>query len=154
MSDVTLDLEFVRRNTIDTIKGTRIRKSTVHGFGLFTVRCYKKGEILCILDGQILSIDKYNSLQKNISNHIENYKDYFFMECNYLDIHTCLTRAYRTKYSYINHSKKPNVYLAPYPLRLIVLDDLEADQELLLDYTKEKLSDAYMSKKDKEYLNE
>jgi len=67
----------------------------------------KKGTILGFLDGQVMPWAQYNEIMKNTD--LGYFNSYIFMEWNALDKNTLLVRAFRTKYSYINHSRKPNV---------------------------------------------
>ncbi|MFW5794392.1 MAG: SET domain-containing protein [Bacillota bacterium] len=133
---------------INNIKNTYIQKSNIDGDGLFTKKEFKKDEILGELDGQIISWDLYNSLKKLYD---EN-KDYFFGEWNALDEKTLLVRALRTKYSYINHSRKPNLKLIYNPLRIVAIEDIPENTELTLDYRKEPLRKEYIENHGKYYL--
>ena len=74
------------------------------------------------------------------------------MEWNALSATTLLVRAFRTKYSYINHSKNPNVQVVHKPLRIEVIKKIKIGEEILIDYTKEPLRDSYLQKKGKEFL--
>ena len=67
-----------------------------------------------------------------------------FMEWNALDTETLLIRPFRTKYSYINHSRSPNTMLARFPLRLTAIFDIDPGDELTIDYRREPLSDDYL----------
>ncbi|GIU17877.1 SET domain-containing protein-lysine N-methyltransferase [Shewanella sp. MBTL60-007] len=151
--DVTKDIDFVRTVVLDNIENTDIRHSELHGFGLFchahNIEC---GSLLCVLDGQILTVDKYNELESKLAPKIPNYKNYFFMECNYLGKNELLVRPLRTKYSYINHSRTPNIALHYDPLRLIALRDIRVDDELTIDYRKESLPESYVSNPEKDFL--
>ncbi len=152
MKDVTLNIDFVKLNTIDNIKNTEIKKSKLHGFGLFATDIIKKDTVLSLLDGQKISIINYNNLVKNISNGVKDYKNYFFMEWNILNKQTYLVRPYRTKYSYINHSRNPNIILINNPLRILAIKNIEVDGELTIDYRKEDLSEEYLNRNDKQFL--
>jgi|TARA_R110001583_G_scaffold3285_1_gene21244 SET domain-containing protein len=151
--DVTRDLDFVRSVVVDTINGTEIRHSELHGFGLFcserTIKCDTQ---LCKLDGQVLSIDKYDEIENLIAEKISSYKNYFFMECNYLSDGKLLVRSLRTKYSYINHSRMPNVTLKNDPLRIVTTRDIEVGDEICIDYREEPLPKAYVNNPVKDFL--
>ena len=136
-NDVTKDLEFVRNSVIDNIPFTKIDKSNIHGFGLFAKKDFKIGEILCILDGQIMNWDFYDELRKKID--LKEYQNYIFMEWNALSQDTLLVRAFRTKYSYINHSKTPNIAIKYDPIRIEVVQAIRNNEEILIDYSKEPL---------------
>ncbi len=152
MKDITRDLYFVREYTLDTIQNTEIKKSTIDGFGLFATQIIQTNTILCILDGQVMSAKTYENLVEKLSNKVGAFKNYFFMECNKLNIDTYLVRPYRTKYSYINHSFTPNTVIREFPLRLVSLKNIKKGEELTLDYTQEELSNEYLSLKSKGFL--
>lgn len=149
-NDVTKDLEFVRNSVIDNIPFTEINKSNIHGFGLFAKKEFKIGEIICILDGQIINGDFYDGLCKKID--LKEYQNYIFMEWNALSQDTLLVRAFRTKYSYINHSKTPNVAIKYNPIRIEVIQDIKNNEEILIDYSKEPLKQNYLQDQEKQFL--
>lgn len=124
---------------IDNLKFTHIAKSQIHGNGLFAsdniVACTVLGE----LDGQIVPWELYC-------------KYAMAMEWNALAEETLLVRPYRTKYSFINHSRKPNLILANNPLRVVVLADVKSGEELTLDYRSEPLPPEYIKYKGVFYL--
>lgn len=151
-NDITTDLDFVINNTIDNIKFSYITKSGIHGFGLFSKVDIHTNTILGKLDGQVIQWDKYDNIEKNISNDILKYKNYFFMEWNALDTKTLLVRPLRTKYSYINHSYSPNLKIEYNPIRIITLREIKKDEEFTLDYTKEPLKESYLDNHGKTYL--
>jgi hypothetical protein len=111
-----------------------------------------KGQRLCELDGQILDKHKYDEIESMIAPLIPKYKTFFFMECNYLEDGKVLVRNIRTKYSYINHSRTPNTEIRLSPMRLIAIQDIHLGDELTVDYRNEPLSEAYISRPDKQFL--
>lgn len=149
-NDVTKDLEFVRNSVIDNILFTEISKSNIHGFGLFAKKDFKIGEIICILDGQTMDWDFYDELCRKID--LKEYQNYIFMEWNALSQDTLLVRAFRTKYSYINHSKTPNVAIKYNPIRIEVIQDIKNNEEILIDYSKEPLKQNYLQDQEKQFL--
>ena len=149
-NDVTKDLEFVRNSVIDNILFTEISKSNIHGFGLFAKKDFKIGEIICILDGQTMDWDFYDELCRKID--LKEYQNYIFMEWNALSQDTLLVRAFRTKYSYINHSKTPNVALKYNPLRIETIRNIKNNEEILIDYSKEPLKQSYLQDQEKQFL--
>lgn len=150
---MNLDYHFIKENTINNIQQGYIAPSKIDGFGLFAKVDIDKGDILCIFDGQIISWDKYHEIQKNFSSYIQApYERYIFMEWNALDEETLLVRPFRTKYSYINHARKPNVKIAQYPLRLVAIEDIDKDVEITLDYRKEPLNYEYIKNHGSTYL--
>jgi len=152
MNDKTLDLAFVRTATLDTIKNTLIDKSSIHGFGLFASKAIEAGQVLYEFDGQAVSVEDYNKIEMLVGEQIGPYKNYIFMECNYLDEYTLLVRNFRTKYSYINHSRSPNVEIRQHPMHLVSIKTIQSGDELTIDYRKESLSSEYLSQARNQYL--
>lgn len=132
MSD---DLEDV----INNLKYTIIQPSKIHGNGLFAVKSIPSGTELGELDGQVIPESLHNKLGLTL-------------EWNAIQENVLLVRPYRTKYSYINHSRTPNLKLVGYPLKVVTLTTISEGEELTLDYRKEKLSEEYIDKKGKYYL--
>ncbi|WP_026970758.1 SET domain-containing protein [Aliagarivorans marinus] len=152
MEDKTQDLDFVRRATLDTIANTEIGPSRLHGFGLFASQAIPADSQLCQFEGQVISIAHYHELEALLAPKLAEYRNYMFMECNYLDKQTLLARPFRTKYSYINHSRTPNTEIRQQPLRLVALRTIQPGEELTVDYRKEQLSDDYLSNPAKQFL--
>lgn len=138
-------------NIIDNITHTEIKPSTVHGFGLFATEPITEGTILGVLDGQVINWDEYDRISAALSLPSQA-KENIFMEWNALAEDTLLVRPLRTKYSFINHSRTPNTVLRRNPLRVVALRDLEAGEELLLDYRCEPLRKEYLEGHGKTYL--
>ena len=152
MNDVTKDLKFVKTSTIDNIAFTDIEKSKIHGFGLFAKKDFEAHEIICILNGQIIDWEFYEELATKIN--LNGYQNYIFMEWNALSENTLLVRPFRTKYSYINHSKIPNVAIKHNPMRIEVIRKIKAGDEIFIDYSKEPLNQKYLQKENKKFINE
>ncbi len=147
------DYGFLQENIIDNIPRAYIAPSNIHGFGLFAKVDIVKSDILCILDGQIVSWSIYKKLAESFQEKIKpSYNQYFFMEWNALDEETLLVRPLRTKYSYINHSRTPNVKLVKYPLRIVAIADIKKDTEITLDYRCEPLNQEYIKGHGDAYL--
>ena len=148
-----LDYDFLQKNIIDNIHQGYIAPSKIHGYGLFAKVDIDKSDILCILDGQIVSWSLYKKLAENLQDKIKApYDEYFFMEWNALDEETLLVRSLRTKYSYINHSRTPNVKLIKYPLRIVATSDIKRGTEITLDYRCEPLNQDYIKNHGATYL--
>ncbi len=148
-----LDCQFLQQNIIDNIPQGYIAHSKIHGYGLFAKVDIYKGDILCILDGQIISWDMYQRLVANLKNKIQKpYEQYFFMEWNALDESTLLVRTLRTKYSYINHDRHPNVQLTKYPLKIVAICDIYKNTEITIDYRCEPLNPDYLRTHGATYL--
>ena len=154
--DATRDLSFVRKHTLMTLKHVKIEESSEHGFGVFAIDQIKKGEVLGFLDGQLLTVDEYDLLHVNIGSYMGRLRGHFFMEWNAIDHTHLLARAYRTAYSYINHSDDPNlaIFQEDGSHRLIVksLHCIDPNVECFLDYRKEPLPRGYFESRAANYL--
>lgn len=144
------ELRRINERTVNNIKDTYIDISPIHGFGLFAKKPIQAGAILCELDGQKMDWYHYEKLRKTIN--LGEYQDYIFMEWNALDTKTLLVRAFRTKYSYINHSKTPNVEIKYGPIRIEAIREISEHDELTIDYSREPLSEEYKTDKEKSFI--
>ncbi len=124
-------------NIVDNIANTKIEKSHLHGLGLFATAPINKGTILCVLDGQYVPAT-----------------DYFYtvFEWNVISEDVLLIRPCRTKYSFINHSRTPNIAVTKNPLRVVAVQNIALGEELTLDYRNEPLSEAYLAGHGSTYL--
>jgi len=152
--DATRSLHFVRSHTVQNIPHTEIRDSSVHGFGLFAIQTIPQGQVLAVLDGQIMSFDEYELLRVNLGRGLGRLRLHFFMEWNALDGDRLLVRPLRTAYSYINHSTNPNIEaeIMERSVTIRAIRQIEPDQELLLDYRKEPLPRGYFENPESVYL--
>lgn len=156
--EATRDLNFVRQHTLANLLGTEIRQeSQAHGFGLFATDDLSADVILGILDGQEIHYNDYDQLHYNLGQGLGRLRTYFFMEWNVLPNEMLLARPFRTFYSYINHSSNPNVRLVhkrailPY-FEVITIRNIARDEEIYLDYTKERLPLSYFQQQTSHYL--
>lgn len=129
---------------IDNIPNTRISESAIHGKGLFSTVTIPTGAILAVLDGQLIPLASQHSVSSDIcASHCE---------WNAVSKDMLLVRAFRTKYSFINHSNIPNLSLQYNPLRIVVSSDLKRGDELTLDYNKEPLPEQYLELHGRHFL--
>lgn len=129
---------------IDNIPNTRFAESAIHGTGLFSTVAIPTGAILAVLDGQLIPVSKQHIISADVcAAHCE---------WNAVSKDMLLVRAFRTKYSFINHSKNPNLKLEYNPLRIVVSHDLDMDDELTLDYSKEPLPEQYLQLHGRHFL--
>jgi hypothetical protein len=122
---------------VDNLLFSEIRPSTIHGDGLFATNNIIANSILGVLDGQLVPWDEQFSTA---------------FEWNAISESQLLIRPLRTKYSYINHSRSPNLQLEYHPLRVTALKGIKADEELTLDYRKEPLPKTYQQGHGSGYL--
>ena len=127
---------------VDNIPDTEIRPSTVHGNGLFALRDFAAGEVIATLDGQVVNWPSYERIKSMLPYGDDN--DDLFMEWNALSADTLLIRPFRTKYSFINHGRVPNIQRIDGPLRLVTTTAIAAHTELFIDYRDEPLSPEYL----------
>ena len=129
---------------IDNIPNTKIGESVIHGNGLFSTVSIPAGAILAVLDGQLIPVARQHIVSADIcSSHCE---------WNAVSKDMLLVRAFRTKYSFINHSLNPNLRLEYNPLRVVVSTDLNRGDELTLDYNLEPLPEQYLELHGRHFL--
>jgi len=144
MTDLPNSLEFINKTTLENITNSKLKASQIHGIGLFTTQPIKKGDILCVLDGQTLTLSQYQEIQRAYAHSEQKISTYFFMEYNHLSKTVILARPLRTRYSYINHNRKPSLILNQLDFSIIALRDIDSNEELTLDYRQEPLPCAYL----------
>ncbi len=145
-------LELLRKLTVNNLSFTYIDESSIHGFGLFAEADIPKGTLLGVLDGQVMEWDHYDEIVENFRQEIGSAAQYLFMEWNALSETVLLVRPFRTSYSFINHSRTPNLVILRNPLRIVSLRDIQAREELLLDYRREPLRERYLEGHGKAFL--
>lgn len=124
---------------VDNIPLGLIRKSNIHGYGLFAKKRIGAGEIICLLDGQVISWDLNKKFQ-------------YAYEWTSLPNEMLLVRPARTKYSFINHSRTPNLEINFNDMSVLTVRDIDKDEELILDYRKEPLPEDYIIQDGSKYL--
>lgn len=139
-TDVAIKLDCV----IDNIQQTDIKPSPIHGFGLFSTAPIGAGYALATLDGQIISYAFYQEMKTRLSLPV-NAKDSAFMEWNFLYGKRMLVRMFKTKYSYINHSQRPNCKLLGYPPTIWSIENIAEGDELTLNFHDEPLRNEYIN---------
>ena len=126
-------------DVVDNLIHSTIKPSNIHGLGLFSTNDIPAGTELGVLDGQVIPEALHRKLNLTL-------------EWNAIAPETLLVRPYRTKYSYINHQRSPNLVLRGFPPKVVALCDILHGEELSLDYRKEHLSEEYIETKGKLYL--
>ena len=105
---------------------TEVRKSHIEGKGLFAKEKIKKGEVIHVAEGNILTLEESKTLseeQQNLcydvdDNHLLCPKDFNALSADW----------------YINHSCDPNCGSAPDWFTLIAMRDIEPNEEITYDY--------------------
>ena len=101
-----------------------IRKLGISGKGAFAKRFFKKGERICFMRGELISIEEMIVL---VDEDKEEGSDPLGVDDElYID----MLELYRS----INHSCKPNAYIHGRN-ELIALRDIEKDEEITYDYS-------------------
>ncbi|MFW5913578.1 MAG: SET domain-containing protein [Bacillota bacterium] len=137
---------------IDNIENTTIKKSSIHGLGLFATKTIPKGTLLTTLDGQEVTWDKFDEIKKFYYKHFKNNEFHFFLEWNAVSQTTLLVRPLRTKYSFINHSRNPNLSIDIRSYKITALKTINKDEELFLDYREQPLRKEYLNGHGATYL--
>ena len=127
------------QDVVDNLKFSEIKPSNIHGYGLFATELIAINTLLGTLDGQEIPESLHHKYDLTL-------------EWNAIAEGVLLVRPYRTKYSYINHQRSPNLVIVSSPLRIKALRTINAGEELTLDYRKESLSKAYIESKGYLYL--
>ncbi|MBT7443413.1 MAG: SET domain-containing protein [Methylococcales bacterium] len=126
-------------DVVDNIANSYLSQSKIHGTGLYAKKCLLPGDVLGELDGQVIPWAAH-----------EKYA--LTYEWNALSDERLLVRSYRTRYSYINHARTPNLVLEYNPIRVVVHRAIDEDEELTLDYRLENLPKNYIRNKGQYYL--
>lgn len=113
-----------------------IKKSSIHGLGLFTKKFIDKNTKICIYDGQEMSIRDFTS--KYGPYKFNSLNTYRLKRINKIIV--AKEEPYKTSnfVNYINEGS-PNCILKK--RALYTLDDLEPDTELLLTYPRDYFRD-------------
>lgn len=139
-------ITILHARVINNIPLGAIESSTIHGYGLFAQQDISFESVLASLDGEIVPWSVYKMTR-------DMTKD-TFNEWNALTTKMLLVRPRRTKYSFINHSRKPNCTIVHLGNQLYVrtITDIPRREELTLDYRLEPLPPEYVSSAGAIYL--
>jgi len=137
-TDVAIKLDCI----INNIAHTEIRPSPIYGFGLFATESIGAGYALATLDGQIISYELYQEMKAKLSLPAHA-KDIVFMEWNFLAGNRVLVRMFKTKFSYVNHSRRPNCKLLGFPPTIWSIEHIAEGDELTLNFHDEPLGNGY-----------
>jgi len=130
---------------LNNIANTSVAPSPIHGLGLFATATIPQGTCLANLDGQRVPWVVYAARE---------FAQDQFNEWNALLGDMLLVRSFRTKYSFINHSRTPNcaVVADGNSVRVTALAEIQHGEELFLDYRREPLPAGYVSGHGASYL--
>lgn len=107
-----------------------IRKSQIDGRGIFAVEPIRKGELICCMKGEKISISELKSRYKTKKERPSDPLQ--VSEHTYLDLDE--------PYVYINHSCDPNAVVVRFS-ELITVKDIRAGEEITIDYSLTEWSD-------------
>ena len=116
---------------LQTIPDARRGPSPLQGLGMFSSRPRAAGELVCVLDGQVVDSRKYPEIMHAL-------------EWNALSERLLLVRPLRTSYGYVNHARSPNLVIEPDGRTMRVVRAIAADEELTLDYLAPPVPPAYL----------
>ena len=108
----------------------KIKESVIDGKGIFAVKPIRKGELICYMNGEEISISE---LKKRYEKGEERLSDPLQVgEKTYIDLYE--------PYVYINHSCSPNSAVMKFN-ELVAIEDIKAEQEIMYDYSLTEWSD-------------
>jgi hypothetical protein len=118
---------------IETIAGLELRESPIQGRGMFAKRAWASGELLCVLDGQMVDVTRHPGVVDAL-------------EWNALSPTRLLVRALRTSYGFINHSgSSPNTRIDADGRTMRACRPIAPGDELTMDYFEQPVPPAYLA---------
>ena len=84
-NDVTTNIEFMRKFTVDNISFSSIKESNIHGFGLFATNNIIKSTIIGNLDGQVMNWDFYDNVVNELKESSGRFKNYILSLLSKID---------------------------------------------------------------------
>ncbi|HEY5803938.1 MAG TPA: SET domain-containing protein [Lysobacter sp.] len=115
---------------LQTVPDSVVATSGIDGLGLFSTRARAAGEVLCVLDGQVVEVTAYPGVTDAL-------------EWNALDPDHLLVRGLRTSYGYINHSARPNVAIDADGRTMRTCEAVMAGAEFTMDYLAQPVPAGY-----------
>lgn len=115
---------------LSTVTDAVVGSSGIHGRGLFSTRARGAGEVLCVLDGQVVDVAAFPRIVDAL-------------EWNALDPSRLLVRGIRTSYGYINHSARPNVAIDADGRTMRTCEAVAAGAEFTMDYLAQPVPPGY-----------
>lgn len=111
----------------DNAPDTYVSKSSVEGYGLYSSKDFKKGEI--VIDYNLFPESWYTLRYSELSQE-QIRKNWYVM----LDEEHCITSDKYSKFSYINHSRAPNCDWLVNDKIIVANIDISKGTELFIDY--------------------
>ena len=113
-----------------------LRLSGIHGTGVYTTAKIKKGEIVIVWGGELVSVKDFNSGVGLKHTNVGISEEHYLVTAN--DDEKSLD-------DYMNHSCDPNLWLDD-EVTLSAMRDIEANEELTFDYAIELIDQNYKMK--------
>ena len=116
----------VQAKNIKSAMGNKfgIRESIIEGKGAFAIKPIKKGELICYMNGEEISVSelkrRYEKGEERLSDPLQAEEEM------YIDLYE--------PYIYINHSCDPNAAVVKFN-ELISVRDIKVGQEITYDYS-------------------
>lgn len=117
---------------INNIAGSYVSRSAISGQGLFAGADYRTGDQVGHLDGQVVNVDDHPQALSG--------------EWNGLGDAEVLYRAFSTSYSFINHSRNPNLEIDRETMCMRARRPIYEGEEFSLDYLEHGVPLVYKSK--------
>jgi uncharacterized protein len=117
---------------IETILDAIVGSSSIQGRGLFAQRAWAPGEVLAVMDGQVVDVTRYPAVIDAL-------------EWNAMSPERLLVRAVRTSYGFMNHSSRPNTSIDDDGRTLRANQAIVSSDELTLDYFAQPVPEAYLA---------
>lgn len=105
---------------------TEVRKSFIHGKGLFSIRPIKKDEVIVIRSGHIIgteTLHKYKNIIRD--SELQILDDFYLAPLSHAEFSAVMT--------FVNHSCEPNLGLLGNVV-FVAMKDIKRNTELTLDY--------------------
>lgn len=116
---------------INNVAASYVSQSAISGQGLFAGTDYRTGDPVGHLDGQVVNVDDHPQA--------------LLGEWNGLGDVEVLYRAFSTSYSFINHSRNPNLEIDRETMWMRARRPICAGEEFSLDYLEHGVPLAYKS---------
>ena len=117
-------LEFIKDIEPWFASGLEVRRSSIHGFGLFTVKPFSSGCIIIRLGGRLFHVSKRRSSHVMPSTTTLLSEEIFLAESS---------GGNKDLSDYLNHSCDPNIGFSD-AITIVTIKNVNADEELLIDY--------------------
>jgi SET domain-containing protein len=111
----------------DNAPHTKVKASFTHGWGLFAGKPFQMGEV--VIDYNLFPESWYETRYDQLSQTQIDYNWYIR-----IDDERCMTSDRWSKFSYINHSRRPNCDWFPDKKVIVAHRYIEEGEELFIDY--------------------